>query len=476
MTPAPSATRRKGRLPALIVVLGVFTVCLIRLVGFVKAYAVNLLFDDQWDFLRPLFEGRGPWSCFFLQHGPHRLGLGGLIDWYMYRATDWDVRAEAWAAVVALTLTTILAIALAARLRGRLAWHDAAFSLLILSPIHWGTMTYTPSLAHSIVPLLLVMLLAWFWSTDRAAIRVPGVGICGALVLFTGYGICATPAVGGLALLQWLRPGPDSRVRRAAGLILLILGAAALIFAHGYHWDRATPGWRFPVPDWWDYPRFCALMFTSLLGIREISIASTVIGSVALILVLAGFTWSAVMVWRREPTPRAKAVWVLTGTSLVYSALAAFGRLPITLQAAFMWRYMTLMTPAFCGLALAVEGWIDMRRPRSRLAFAVAWLGLAGLVWSNFKPERDAAIVARDKTLWITDYLRTGNLRAANQASGVGVYAPAPDSPIIAARLRWLEQRHLSFFHSSTGKGSPAAMNAGGQGAPSGLAGKHPGH
>jgi hypothetical protein len=90
---APASDR--GQLLAATFVMGTFAVCLIRLVGFVQANAVDLLYEDQWDFLRPLFEGRGPWSCFFYQHGPHRQGLGGLVDWYLFNATGWDVRAEA---------------------------------------------------------------------------------------------------------------------------------------------------------------------------------------------------------------------------------------------------------------------------------------------------------------------------------------------------------------------------------------------
>lgn len=51
---------------------GVFVVCLIRLMGFVKANAGDLISADQWDFLTPLFDGKGPGAGFFYQHGPHR--------------------------------------------------------------------------------------------------------------------------------------------------------------------------------------------------------------------------------------------------------------------------------------------------------------------------------------------------------------------------------------------------------------------
>lgn len=451
---APASARGPGHLAGAAFVAGTFAVCLIRLAGFVKADAVDVLCEDQWDFLQPLFAGRGPWSCFFWQHGPHRQGLGGLIDWCLFNATGWDVRSEAWAAVAVLSLAAIGAIALAARLRGRLSWSDAAFPLLLLGPIHWETMIYTPNLAHSILPLLFAVLLAYAWGPAGPALRVLGAGIFGALTLFTGYGSCGAPVTMGLALILWPRPGREGTPvdRRQLVLILLMLGAAIVVFAQGYHWDRGTPGWSTSRPPWWDYPRFCALMFTSLIGWRTISAASTVAGGFLLGSVVAAFLFAAIALWRRKADPRARAVWILTGTSLLYAALTAFGRLPVTIEAAFMWRYVTLMMPALCGLALAIEGWALPRGARLRIGFALVWLALAGAVWSNFKPENNAAILAKAKNLWVAGYLQTRDLNAANQAAGFSIYSNDPVSPVIAGKLRWLEQRHLSFFRSQPGR------------------------
>lgn len=117
-----------------------------------------------------------------------------------------------------------------------------------------------------------------------------------------------------------------------------------------------------------------------------------------------------------------------------------------------MWRYITLMMPALCGLALAVEGWTRSRRPQWRLGFRIGWLALAGVVWSNFTPESYAAILAHGKRLWVASYLQTRDLNAANKASDFGVYFPDPASPLIAEKLRWLEQRQLSFFRTSPGQ------------------------
>jgi hypothetical protein len=236
---ATRASDGRGRLLAPALVFGIFGVCLVRLVGFVHDNAVDVLYNDQWDTLRTLFEGRGPGSAFFLQHGPPRLGLGGLINWYLYNATQWNVRAEAWAGVVVLGLATLVAIALAARLRGRLAWTDAAFPLLLLSPVHWETLTFTTFLGAQILPLLLTLLLAYAWSATSRITQILGVGLFGPLVLFTGYGFCGAPVTIGLAMLLWLRPDRETAPadRRSATLILLLMGAAMALFAHKYHWS-----------------------------------------------------------------------------------------------------------------------------------------------------------------------------------------------------------------------------------------------
>lgn len=456
-----------------------FAVCLVRLVGFAKDNAVNLLFEDQWDFLKPLFDGKGPWACFFWQHGPHRQGLGGLIDWLLYRTTGWDVRAEAWTAVVVLALTAVAAVALAARLRGRLSWTDAGFPLLLLGPLHWETMVLTPNLAHSILPLFLTVLLANAWISRRTIPRVLGVGLLGTLLLFTGYGFCGAPVIAGLALLLWLRTRSEGMEaeRRTAVLILGILGLAAVVFAWGYHWDRGTQVWRPSMPAWWDYPRFCALMFTSLLGLRPVYAATLVqgdaagamspfiqqvvsaalvaVGAVLLALVVFVFLAAAARVWRGgKPTARAKVVWVLSGTSLLYAGLTAFGRLPVTIDAAFLWRYSTLLTPAVCALALAAEATVVTRRRILAGSLMIGWIVLAVVIWSNFSPERNAAAIAKGKDRWIASYLKTRDLGAANRESDFVVYYPDPTSPVVAGRLRWLEERHLSFFR---GAGSDAS-------------------
>lgn len=459
MTDAPITKAQLKKPPAqsqlweLAIVGGVFCVCLIRLAGFVHAHAVNVFYSDQWDALWPLAQGQSAWGAFFMQHGPHRLGLGGLLNWCLYSATQWDVRAEAWSGVIMLGLAAMVALGLSTRLRGRLSWTDAAFPLLVLSLVHWETLTFTTFPGAQILPLLLTLLLAGAWSIDRPVIRTLGVCLLGPLTLFSGYGMCGAPVTIGLALLLWLRPGAENKRadRQSALAILISMAVAAALFATDYGFSSGTGNWRFPVPNWWDYPRFCALMFTNLLGWRAITPASTVAGAGVLVLVLAAFFTVTNLIWRRQATARIRVVWALTGTTLIYAALTALGRLPTTLEAAFMWRYTSLLMPGVCGLYLLAQEWAGMRGPGWRLGAGLACVALSGLIWSNFTPENYAATIAKAKRLWVASYLSTRNLEAANQAADFGIY-PQPASPALAEKLRVLEQRQLSFFRTESGK------------------------
>jgi hypothetical protein len=172
------------------------------------------------------------------------------------------------------------------------------------------------------------------------------------------------------------------------------------------------------------------------------------VGFVLLALVGWVFVAAAAKLWQRKATRRAKAIWVLTGTSLAYAVLTAVGRLPSGIDAVFMWRYVTLMTPAICGLALAAEDW-PITRPELLIRGLVpVWVILAASIWFNFSPERNAAAIALGKNRWVATYLETRDLRTTNKNSGFLVFFPDPASPRVAERLRWLEERHWSFSGS----------------------------
>ena len=67
----------------------------IRFFLFIHRFSVNVLFFDQFDFLGSFFDHTPRLiDLFFLQHGPHREGVGLIADKYLYPLTNWNVRAE----------------------------------------------------------------------------------------------------------------------------------------------------------------------------------------------------------------------------------------------------------------------------------------------------------------------------------------------------------------------------------------------
>jgi hypothetical protein len=437
--PAEPAARWTG-----LIIGTAFALALVRLAGLVQDDAVNVLYGDQWDFLTPLFEGQGPWASFVRQHGPHRQGLGGVLQWALYNLSSWDVRAEAWAGVAVLAAAATAALACAYRVRGRLLPCDAVLPLIILSPLHWETLLLAPNLAHSVLPLALTCSLALIWLLPASKIRVGVIGALVVLCIFTGFGFSAAAAALLVTLASLSSANSD---RRAALAIIALIIAGIAAFLIGYHWDPAVPGWHFPVADWWNYGTFVAYMLATLVGLREHTAFAATAGGLLALLVVGVFASSLWQIWAQGATRRTSTAALLTGTALAYMAFTAFGRLPVNLEAAFLWRYTTMTMPAVLGLIIFAQPWTEPAISPALRRCVVAGLCVLGVViWGNFGPEPRAAAIAMAKRQWVQAYLTSHDLTRANTISGYWVYPPQHDAPNVAERLRWLEQHHLTFF------------------------------
>ena len=91
--PAPSHLRA-FHLPVVVVTVA-FLAVLCHLVLAVWRFSVNILFWDQWDFYTPLFNHAPLWQIFVWQHGPHREGIGLVLDKLVLESSGWNSRAEA---------------------------------------------------------------------------------------------------------------------------------------------------------------------------------------------------------------------------------------------------------------------------------------------------------------------------------------------------------------------------------------------
>src|SRR5690349_1403058 len=78
--------------------LALSVTCLVlssRLLIHVNRYAVNVLFWDEWDFRLIQLRGGSLWQLFTYQHGPHRQGIGFIVDTFL-NVSRYDSRIESF--------------------------------------------------------------------------------------------------------------------------------------------------------------------------------------------------------------------------------------------------------------------------------------------------------------------------------------------------------------------------------------------
>ena len=110
--PQTAASPSHGIRFPLIVVSTVFLAVAVRIVLAVWRYSVNLIYWDQWDFYTPLFNHASLWQIFTWQHGPHREGIGLVLDKFVLESTRWNSRAEALFMVASLLAAALVALRL----------------------------------------------------------------------------------------------------------------------------------------------------------------------------------------------------------------------------------------------------------------------------------------------------------------------------------------------------------------------------
>src|SRR5207247_9521083 len=118
--------------------------------------AVNILFLDQWDYLRALFENRGMWAFFNTQHGPHREGLAALVTTIIYRMTAWNVRAEAFDIVVIMVLASLAALCVPGLGFVRWSLFDVCIPIVMLNAIAYEVYVTTTHLPHPYLGVVLM--------------------------------------------------------------------------------------------------------------------------------------------------------------------------------------------------------------------------------------------------------------------------------------------------------------------------------
>jgi hypothetical protein len=409
-------------------------------------YSVNFLWWDQWDYLGAFFRGNPSIVTLFTwQHGPHREGLGLLLDKFLFPLTRWNTRADVFVIGACIFAAMILALLLKRRLFGAIAYYDVAIPALFLTLAQCEKIVADPNPAYAGFPLLLIMLYCHALLLRNLVLRYALVLVLNFLLIYTGFGVFMGPITIGVFILEWTRS-----IRRVSDVPLSIPLAALIIsalsfasfFFHYKFWP-AVDCFRFPYHPAWHYPWFVAIMFSRfVIGAKGVVLA-TLVG----IPMAAGvMALTAVCFWRvlqQNSGAYGMIQFVLLSYTLLFSIDCAIGRvclgLPAAAQAA---RYVSLMIPAF----LAIYFWLFSLPAGSKRAIALIAFVVISLLASSNRPAL-LRWYRQTKTTWASCYLQTQNIQSCDRLVGISIY-PADGVGVASfpQKLEFLKEHHLSFF------------------------------
>jgi hypothetical protein len=414
----------------------------------VDRYAVNMMFWDQWDLYRTMFEGSGWWHGFTQQHGPHRQGLGHVVTRLLAESSSWDSRWDAFGVSFTLIGAAGLGLLLAVKAgfgRGVLL---IAVPILYFNVRQYEQFAGPANISHGAMPIFLFTGYCLVWLLRTTWIRLAGLSIITFLLIFTGFGLF----VGVLTPLLLLVEGRQSCVagdRQRTVLVVLAFSAVAVawwMFFQDYQIEHSPEKWRAIREHPLQLFQYVSLMLANAQGIP--GRGGFAIGAgVAVSLVLI-----AICLWhgRRfvansvEGQRRSVIIFCLAAFALMYCFNTALGRVFLGVEQARTSRYVTLMIPAGLTIYFSLGVLPSLRCARVLQAIYIVVL-VSGTTLMRSSDLMTAQTFHDGRLAWKKAYLVTHDEVEANRVSGYDVYT----APVLGPRLKFLEERKLNLFKPS---------------------------
>ena len=349
-----------------------------NIIAFVLQNAVALPSCDQWDLHEPVWGDASVWTLIHHQHGPHRQGVFFPLTAKVLQLAHGDIRIESLWTALWLILGGVLAWRLPRRFFGHWHWTDVLPLVCGLSLLSNETLTTAPNLSHSIGPLVLVLLAAHALLLEQVWLRWMLLGLLGPALTVTGFGLFGSAMLLALGLLTALRRGPE---RMPAALATGMITAGWVLFFCNYRFAPAAPGYQFPHFPLWDYGPFLMAMLSTPHGFTSPTQPGLLIGGLLLLIGGTALLSATARLFRTTSDVRRDRVLVLLlGTSLLYAANTAVGRVQLGVQCGMASRYLSLLLPLTLALFLLARG---------AASTAVRRAGLIGLAALALWPYRD---------------------------------------------------------------------------------------
>jgi len=434
-------------------VAGVYLILGAQLFRLISRNAVNILFWDQWEIDEAtLFQHHSIWEMFRWQHGPHRQGLGALLQKLIEPWIHWNSHYEAFGIGAIIVIGAVLALLLKVRLYGTINYSDVIIPCLFLTPRQWETIVLTANPTHASMPLLLIVY-CLCWLIRSYSWKYICVLLANFLLIYNGYGILVGMVTAALLGLDYygntrhLAP----KYRWGSGAALAISVASVASFFVGYKFqsgvDCFSPAPGNPVLYLW----FVALMLAHAVGLNILSLTfATLIGASSLMLLLVALR----VVFKRLLAARQAGTWsrdAAIATLLAYCALfcfnTAYGRLCLGLAAAGASRYAPYVVLGFFGLYL-----FALSNANRTLSVSLVLVSLVFAMFCarplNRREARAMENMTEGKRAWRECYLVRRDIHECDALTHFQVH-PKPEATHLQEKLDFLERNRLNLYADS---------------------------
>jgi hypothetical protein len=416
-------------------------VCAGTLFSLTNKYAVNVLYWDEWDTFLAYFKGESLWNQFAWQHGPHRMGVGGVVVGVLNDLTAWNSRVIGFAGVGFLVLAAVLALELKRKLSGPIQWTDLVLPLSLLTYTQIDGIVIDQYLAQGILPKVLLFGYCLCWTMSFSIAQIVSIAVLQFCLWFTGYGLTFVPVCALILGMNLVSKKPRFSGRET-WILLGTMAVSGALFFHNYKFgpaekDLALGGGPtlalFAQFQWSLGAAFCGLADSSLGAV----VGYLYLAALAVVFALAVNR----LAWKMAPCDIAIAI--LTGATITFMLACALGRTFNGVGTSG--RYMTFVGMGFVGLYFQL---CKIRaQTREGMAIVFAALFLHGSFRVLTLPE-SAWHTTSVKRQWADCYLENQDAAACTHAVGTGIY---PNMNAIQSRLEYLRRYRLNIFNRWVG-------------------------
>lgn len=438
-----------ARLLACLLVGLAYLIAACRLFHIVRRYAVNIFTGDQWDFNNAtLFQQHSWWQVFRWQHGPHRQGLGAVLQKLLDPSIHWNTHYEAFGSAAVILIAALAALWLKARLFGGIDVFDIIIPLLFLTPAEFGILLFSANPAHGPLPLLLMVLycLAWTVRSDRWKYAL--VLLVNFLMTYTGFGLfigLVTPLLLAAEIFRDRRGLTSGQRMTRAGALLLSLASLASFFV-GYKMTPAAACFTLRPANPIYYGWFISVMLADFVGVKGAGLAATLCGAVLAVALFLCLALAVKQLFSRQPEcSRAVVISALSAYCLLFCVNAAYGRFCLGVETAQSSRYMIYLVPGFFAIylyALGQQKWVV----RGGILAGLLLVALLSSFHLNYGDRLLMQASSHNKRAWKDCYLARHDIEQCNALTNFTIYPFPQHLTQLQEKLDFLQRNRLNLF------------------------------